>query len=367
MLFKRNFVLAVCASVLCACGEPGSVRLGFIGGLSNQNLDNGLSGLNGVKLAVEQANRAGGIHGRPIELVVRDDTQNSAIAKAAARQLLNERVEAVIGPFTSSMAANIVPVMAENQTLVISPTITSMEFNGKDDNLIRINRTTRDNAHDYAALLAQRGNPKIAIAYDLRNRNFTESWLAEFQGASKKFGNRILTEVGYTSDDEVDFASVAKQLLASKPEALLFISGALDVARLAREVRVRSRDTLLVAVEWAATDSLIELGGDVVDGLVIALNYDQDDQSPHYKAFSDAHFLRYQKRPSYSTVSAYDAATVVIEALKKQSPRQTLKDALLTGGPYQGLQQQISFDQYGDTNRKVYFSEIRSGKYQKIR
>ena len=55
-------------------------------------------------MAADQLNRAGGIHGRPVELVVRDDAQNPETAARAARELIAAKVDAAIGPFTSSMA-----------------------------------------------------------------------------------------------------------------------------------------------------------------------------------------------------------------------------------------------------------------------
>lgn len=71
-------------------------------------------------------------------------------------------VGAVIGPFTSSMAAVIVPILGQAGIFEVSPTITSMSFHGQDGNLFRINRTTRDNARDYARTLVSLGQPRSA-------------------------------------------------------------------------------------------------------------------------------------------------------------------------------------------------------------
>jgi branched-chain amino acid transport system substrate-binding protein len=169
----------------------GALRVGFIGGLSDRNSDVGQAGNNGVVLAVEQINRAGGIRGRQVELISRDDAQNPATAEKSARELAAAKVDAVIGPFTSGVAAAVVPVLAQSQTLAISPTLTSMAFYGKDDNLVRINRSTRDNAGDYARVLYDRGQHRIAVAYDVRNRNFTESWLEEFRRAFTAIGGTV--------------------------------------------------------------------------------------------------------------------------------------------------------------------------------
>ena len=64
---------------------------------------------------------------------------------------------------------------------------------------------------------------------------------------------------------------------------------------------------------------MIDLGGEVVEGLLIVQNYDRDDASPRFKEFSDAYFKRFQRSPGYSSVVTYDAATVVLPALKTEN------------------------------------------------
>lgn len=349
---------------LLACTPDRSpVRIGFIGGLTDRNADNGQSGHNGVILAVEEFNRAGGLDGRMVELIAKDDAQNRETAARSARELVEAKVEAVIGPFTSGMAEVIVPITGKAGIFQVSPTITSMAFYGKDDNLFRINRTTRDNALDYARVMVGRGQKAVAVAYDTRNRNFTESWLGEFREAVKGRGGRVVVEVPYESSADTDFADVVRRLRAGRPDSLFFISGALDVARLAQQARIQAPELPIGASEWAATEQLIELGGKVVEGLLIVQNYNRDDESPRFREFSDAYFKRFQRSPGYSSVSAYDAATVVLTALKNRRKDESLKAAALRSGPYQGLQQVITFDANGDTQRKVFFTEIREGRY----
>ena len=361
------FLIAI-AAVLAACSEKPvePIRIGFIGGLSGPNSDNGQSGLNGLTLAVEQFNRAGGANGRLVEIMAKDDAQSKETAQASANQLVTAKVEAVVGPFTSGMAAVIVPITGQAGIFQISPTITAMEFQGKDDNLYRINRTTRDNAGDYAKVMYSRGQKRIAVAYDLRNRSFTQSWLDEFRTAAEGLGASVAAEISYESSKDADFEGIVTKMLQSKPDGLLFISGALDVARLAQAARKLAPRLPIAASEWAATEQLIDLGGEVVEGLLIVQNYDRDDASPRFKEFSDAYFKRFQRNPGYSSVSTYDAATVVLTALKNRKPGEPVKAAVARSGPYQGLQQEIVFDSNGDTIRKVYFTEIREGRYRRI-
>lgn len=363
---RLNMLIACLCLALAGCGPQEPIRIGFIGGLSDRNADNGQSGLNGVILAVEQFNRDGGVNGRLVELIARDDAQNKETAVRSANELVAAKVEVIIGPFTSGMAEVIVPIAEKAGIFEVSPTITSMAFYGKDDVLFRINRTTRDNAEDYARVMARKGLKNIAIAYDIRNRNFSESWLQEFQKAAVTHSAAIATAVPYESSSDTDFTELIRTMLKSNPDSLFFISGALDVARLAQAARTQAPKLAIGASEWASTEQLIDLGGEFVEGLLIVQNYDRDDTSQRFRDFSEAYVKRFQRPPGYSSVSAHDAATVVLTALKQRQKNETLKAATLRNSPYQGLQQQIVFDKNGDTPRKVYFTQIRSGRYVKI-
>ena len=129
---RRLLVLgAIACLTLAGCGPTEPIRLGFIGGLSDRNSDNGQSGQNGVILAIEQFNRAGGLGGRQVELVVRDDAQEPAVAERVARELVAAGVEAVIGPFTSGMAQVIVPITRGRLDLGPWQQVFYYEFDGR--------------------------------------------------------------------------------------------------------------------------------------------------------------------------------------------------------------------------------------------
>lgn len=360
----RFLAAALVGALVAACGPPEPLRVGFIGGLTDRNSDVGQAGYNGLVLAAEQVNRAGGIRGRLVEIVALDDAQSREVAIRNARALAESDVEAVIGPFTSGMAKAIAPELAKTGKLLISPTISSLDFHGKDDNVVRINRTTRDNGSDYARALIQRGQRRVAATFDTRNRSFTESWLAEFERAFVAAGGQVVAKVPYESAPDTGFRAVVEAMLAAGPDGLLFVSGALDVARLAQQSRRLAPALPITTTEWAGTEQLAELGGKVAEGLLVVQNFNRDDASPRYLAFRDAYQSRFQRLPGYSTVMTYDAARCLFEALERRAPGETAKAALLKYGPYPGLQQEIAFDANGDRVHRVWFAEIREGRYR---
>jgi len=72
----RTAALLLVLGLVNGCGPREPVRVGFLGGLSGRVADLGEAGRNGAQIAVEEVNRAGGIDGRRVELIVRDDAQN---------------------------------------------------------------------------------------------------------------------------------------------------------------------------------------------------------------------------------------------------------------------------------------------------
>ena len=366
LVLKRTSWIGVLITLLLTGCDPGKkeMRVGFIGGLSERNVDLGQSGYKGVVLAVEETNRTGGINGRLVVLLPKDDAQKKETAARAAEELVAAGVEAAIGPFTSAMAAATLPVFNRARVLLISPTITAMDFYGKDDYMVRLNRTTRDNARDYARELLARGQKRIVAAMDTRNRAFTESWYNEFQKVMLKHGGEPTAKVDFESSPNIDYAGVMQKMLVHRPAGLLFICGALDAARFAQAARKQAPRLPISAVEWAGSEQLIDLGGPVVEGMLIVQNYNRSDTGLRFQNFREAFYRRFQSEPGYGSVMGYDSAMVLFAAMKKKTAEETPKQAVLRYGPYLGLQQQIVFDPNGDTEHEVYFTEIRNGQFQ---
>ncbi len=353
--------------LLGACNTEPPLHLGFIGSLPQRASDQGVAGRNGAMLAIEQRNQAAGVRGRPVRLTVEDDGKDAGRATEAFARLREAGVQAVVGPFTSDMAAVLVPLADAAGLVMLSPTVTSLDFYGKDDYLFRLHRTTRDNAGDCARLLVRRNQRRVVVAYDLSNRRYSTSWLAEFSQTLRTLGGEVLLAEPMQALAESGSRPLVQRLLDSEPDALLFIAPDFEVARLARLARARSPGIALAAAEWAATDALLELGGASVEGLLVLHAYDRDDASPHYQAFDEAYRRRFQRPPGPSSVAGFDAATVLCEAAERRRPGHSMKQALIEAGPFDGLQQRIVFDRYGDTNRRVVFTEVRAGRYVVLR
>lgn len=352
----------IAIGLLAGCGQEEPIRIGFIGELTGNSADLGEAGRNGAMLAIEQINQAGGIKGRSVELLARDTGSTPESARQADRELLKTPVIAVIGPMTSGMADVLLPQHESAQVPLLSPTASAVKLAGRDDQLFRINWTTRDNAQLYAKYCLERGFRRISAAVNLNNRTFADSWMEEFKLAFERGSGQIIASEHFDSAADSQLPVVEK-MLEQKPDALVLVANAGDSARLAQQTRKLDKHVPLVAAEWAATDQLIELGGTSVEGLAIIQQFNADDHSPRFSDFRQRYIKRFGREPAFASVLAHDAATVLLDSLARRRSDQPLKKALLDLGPFQGLQETIHFDAYGDTRRNVAVALIRNGHY----
>jgi len=296
-------LILILASSLFCCSPKEPVKIGFLGGVSGRVADLGIAGRNGALRAVEMRNRAGGINGRTIELLVEDDQQDAEQAKAAVQRLIDQKVEAIVGPMTSMVAMSAVPIVNQARIVLMSPTVSTQDLSHIDDYFFRVISSTAEYAHksaDYQA--SQQGIRRVAVAYDLRNEAYCESWLKEYRKAFAAHGGEVVLTEPYYSGDNVNFTTLAESLLKVKPDAVVVIANSLDAAMLAQQVRKRDPYVHIATSEWAATERLSELGGNAVEGVMIAQFMDRDSNNPSFLAFRHAYIDRFSMEPGFGGV-----------------------------------------------------------------
>ena len=297
MLFTASIRWAVILGSLIlvfSCQKSEPIRLGFIGGLSGRVADLGVAGRNGVQLAVEQRNAAGGINGRPVELVVRDDEQNPETARRVVGELISQNIELIIGPMTSSMAMAVVPQVNASQSILLSPTVTTTDLGGKDDNFLRVMSVTTEYASKSARYQFEKlGIRTVAALYDIGNASYTESWLKDFRSAFEKLGGRVILVRNFTSGKDTVFGPLVQELLSAKVDSVVIISNAVDSALICQQVRKLAPGQRIALSEWASTERFVELAGTAAEGVIVAQFLDRNDTSPRYRDFLAAYRARF--------------------------------------------------------------------------
>ena len=362
---RATALFAVLALLLTGCAPPPEpISIGFIGGSSGRVADLGIAGRDGVQLAVDLRNQAGGVGGRAVRLLIRDDEQNPEAAARALRELIDQGVVAVVGPMTSAMAMATVPIANEAKLLMISPTVSTEDLSGRDDYFFRVGSSNHANAAEVARHHLQRkpAQRRLAVAYDVGNRAYSETWLGGFRTTFEGGGGQLLKTIAFESGGEKSLRQIAEELLHSGADGILIVANSVDTALLCQQIRKLGSGLPILAAEWAATERLLELGGKAVEGLMVGQNFNRSSEDPRYLAFREAYSERFHREPGFGGTLAFDAANVLLEALARRQGEQSVKEALLRVRRFDGLQAPIVFDDFGDVQLGVFMTVVRDGR-----
>ncbi len=366
LVSRRNVLGALSLSALgvAGCGKA-PIKIGFIGSLTGRIADLGVAGRDGALLALEQANAAGGVAGRMLELLPIDDQQDPETATIAFQHLRDAGVAAVVGPMTSAMAMTLVPLANAAGLTLISPTVTTSALTRQDDAFFRVISSTREYAQASARFQAKRAQrSRLAAVFDLSNAAYTERWLSDFEAEFRSLGGQLVSREGYTFQPGMGFAGLVQRALTVQPDGLLLLTGAVDAAQLVQQARKQQPSLPVMTAEWAATEQFLELAGKAADGVVATQFLDRNNTSVAYREFKVAYRQRFGNDSGFADLAGFDAMRVVLQALAVQRQGESLKQTLLRVRRFEGTQQTVFFDETGDAVREVYITVVRQGRYE---
>ena len=344
--------------MLSAC-EKEPIKIGFIGSLTSKNSQPSIDARNAILLGIDQVNALGGVDGRLIELVVKDDGADTNIAIERHNEFIKENVKLVLGHMTSNMSTAVLKSQSD-QLLFISPTMGSSNLQGLDDYFIRMFPLTNNQAVTFLELVDVLNVQSAIILYDVMNAEYTEN-MAKYAEALNSKSKRIQLKLMPFDSRTDDLKSVANQIVNERDfELVLFISQAIDTAILAQVVKNERPDITLCSVFWSMTEDLILNGGDAIEEMYfIGLNKSQYP-SDAYINFQDDFYDKYQYRPSSMSALSYDAFNVLIDAIEisKEDSPVNIKNAILKQRKIEGLEEAFEIDRYGDNNRTFMIYQL---------
>jgi branched-chain amino acid transport system substrate-binding protein len=366
VLPQLPLIVPICFALFAlACSQQEPIRLGFIGGVSGRVADLGIAGRDGAQLAVDLRNQAGGINGRKVVMLIKDDKHDMETAKREAQELIDQGVSAIIGPTTSQMAMAITPVLNKAKVVAVAPTATTEALSDKDDYFFRVCATTKVFASANANYQIKTNSmSRVAAAYDLSNRSFTEMWLNNFADAFAKGGGEVIERIGFTSGKVDSYNNIALDLLAAKPDGIVIVANAVDASLLCQQIRKMDANLPITLADWAAQERLLELGGKAVEGVTVVQTFDRRNKAPRCLEFRKMYAKRFGREPGFAGVYAFEAANLVMDALASRVDDESLKKAILATMPYEGLQGSFFINANGDAQRKdASISVVRDAKF----
>lgn len=243
-MHRRTLLKGVAASASLSLGmkatylraQSGPLRIGVSYALSGVGAPVGTQFLKGTELAAMQVNRAGGLNGRQLELVIRDDKYNSAESVAVARELAGNGINLLIGGSQTVTALGLAPLAPELKAVVIIAGAAGMPVTHELFNR-NIFRTVANNYTQYSSFGRSlvETHPKvktwISIAPD---GDFGRDSALFFGNAAKKYApgkDVTVLDTVFTQGTATDFRTQINGLMSTNAEGLYIgIAGAAQIS-----------------------------------------------------------------------------------------------------------------------------------------
>ena len=365
------FVLTVLCAVFCCVGaidaaDKNPYRIGFVGGLTGRSSDLGIQGRNGVMLAVEEVNQQGGVNGRPLQLITRDDKQDPQTALKVDQELIDEGVIAIIGHMTSAMSEAVLPFINERKVLMISPTTSTNKLTGIDDYFLRVISPSNHLTNIEASYAFENTKlRRVAAVYDLSNRAYSEEFTANFKSEFERLGGKIVSVDTFTAGPDVSFKNLVQELLKADPDGIIIVAGAVDTAMICQHVRIAGSKIPIFISGWAQTPDLLRHGGPAVEGIIGTMYQDLDSTAKPFVAFKDKFQTRFGgDGPTFAAIFGYEAVMALKESLSRNPDPRQLKETILKQKTFQGLQGAFEIDSYGDAKRSAYVITVSNNRFK---
>ena len=327
-------------------GDTGDIKVGVYGDLTGQTSSFGQSTINGIRLAVDEINAAGGVNGRKITLVSEDDQGRPEQAKTVISKLINQdKVIAVLGEVASSNSLAAAPVAQEAKIPMITPSSTNPKVTEVGDYISRVCFIDPFQGSVMAKFAANTLKAKTAaIIGDVQSdysKGLTEFFTQEFT----KLGGKVVAEQKYAQTDP-DFKAQLTAIRNTNPDVIYIPGYYGQVAIIAKQARELGMNMPLLGGDGWDSPELWKLGGEALKNAYISNHYSAENPAPEIQSFVKAYQAKFNTVPDSLAALAYDSAKVLADAIKRAGGTDSakLKDAINATKDFKGVTGTITLD-----------------------
>ncbi|MGE5270522.1 MAG: branched-chain amino acid ABC transporter substrate-binding protein [Thiohalocapsa sp.] len=387
MLSRRTAILNLSAAAVLALAAPAAiaadktVTIGISLPLTGADAHDAELIKDGALLAIDEANAQGGVGGYKLNAMVLDDGTATAgqydpaqAATNARKMVADSSVVAAIGPQMSGSGKAMSPILSQGNLATVTPAstnpdITNPRFKGQyrpAGKAIYFRTVTTDafQGPNMANFFAD--TLHVKSVYVLDDSGAYGVGIADaFQKQAEKRGIKVLGR-DQLNPKEADYTTVLTKIKSLNPDALYYGG----VAQAGVKVVKQSAEILPKIIRAGGdgvygAEILKGAGFPAAEGLYATIAAPNILDNPDAKPFVEKFAKKYGQQPENYSITAYDAALVIIDAIKrvaasgKEVNRANVRDAIQTSH-VKTLQGEVSFDENGDiTNRVISVFQIK--------
>lgn len=359
------------------------IKIGVLVDKTGKGADWGKKQEIAANIAADEINAAGGINGSKIELIFKDTGGKNEAAVKLTRDLDQEKVAAIAGPFFSGECEVAFPVANQLKVPIISASSAKPGVSANNRPWAFRNSMTDDKLLNNAIpkFVKQFNVKTIAIVHDEQDAWSKSVGTALFPQIIKKNNVQILNQNDLITfkTGTTDFSAAVTKLKSLNPDAIAFGGLYGEAASFAKEMERQGFKKPVIGGVGMYSAALIQQGGKSVENFVATADWNPDKPDPKVKTFVEKFTPIAQKitpadpSPGHFEANMYETIHVMAETLKKANKngstdladlRETIKQGWSTLKGYPGITGTFNIDSAGDGDKENYPLIIKNGKYE---
>ncbi len=365
-----------------------NLRIGALNSVTGAGSPYGAGMQKAILLAAEEINAAGGTAGRKLEVFAEDDQTAPEAGVLAAKKLIEvNKVQAILGTWSSGVAAAVMPI-TDAASVLHATNAGASNITSTKGLMFRYSALTVRVGKVLAPMIAKRGQTRLAtMAFNNPSGRETASGA---KAGWEKLGRKLVSEVVY-EPNRPSYRSEVQQVLAANPDAIVLGGYLPDFTVILREARQAGSDVKFYVPAWTINQKLIDALGPAAVENVFAYDYVAALDSEAFKTFA-AKFKKatgLDPAENYYACCAYDMMVVVGLAAEAAANKSPLAGSMRTAANppglkvydvvtglkalrdgtkinYEGASGPIDFDELGNVQPLFKLSQVRNGKVELI-
>ncbi len=324
---------------------------------------------NGVQLAMDEINAAGGVDiaGKKMKLVMisEDDQGDPKTATNVAQRFVDAKVAGVIGHMNSGTTIPASKIYSDAGIVQISPSATAVAYTNQGFKTAF--RVMANDAQQGKVLgqyaVNKLGAKKIAIVDD--RTAYGQGLADEFEIAAKAAGAEIVKRE-FTNNQETDFNAVLTSIKSAKPDLIFYGGMDAQAAPLKKQAKKLGVTAKVMGGDGAQTPEFIKLAGGDADGMFATSPGTPKDQLAGGKAFLETYKTKFGTDVQLYSPYSYDSVHVMVKAMQEAGSTEPAKYLpKLAAVKHNGVTGPISFDAKGDINDgAITVYTVKDGKWE---
>jgi len=342
--FMTTFAVAGALSAQAKAAVP-TLKVGIYLPMSGRTASFGADVYSGVKIAIDEINKAGKVKIVP---VLEDEKSEPTDSANAVKKLVNiDKVHVILGSVASSNTNAAAPIAQAGKVPLITPASTNPNVTQNGDFISRI--CFIDDFQGSALAKFAKNDlkaAKAAIVLDSAS-DYSQGLAAAFRKAYKALGGEIVAEVSYQAGDQ-DFSSQLTKIRTKKPDVIFVPGYYSEVGNMMRQAtKLKVKGTFIGGDGWSS-ESLAQLAGDGIEGHYYSAHFSHEDTDAAVQGFVKKFgTLNKGKSPSDMAALGYDAVYFAVDAFKRngyKTDAEGLKKAINSAKDFAGITGNITLD-----------------------